>query len=225
MAYIFDDWKKLLENFQNSVEKDLEEIHQQKAEVQQIKVDIFNKLDKGLFYRDDERIVISAPEIIIGNVDKSGTLVGEQGRVIVKGSEVSTEGVGDRGRIINRAPSIQQMAVNPGVDGLENVVCTTSEIVSQACEITLHSSDAKDAFSQVPVPAGKGGINIHADISLNMEAAVSAEGRKQKIESSISFLSNQSSDLKKEVDAQKKSVDDCFKQMNDLLAKEDKLNQ
>jgi len=188
-------------------------------------VDIFNKLDKGLFYRDDERIVISAPEIIIGNVDKSGTLVGEQGRVIVKGSEVSTEGVGDRGRIINRAPSIQQMAVNPGVDGLENVVCTTSEIVSQACEITLHSSDAKDAFSQVPVPAGKGGINIHADISLNMEAAVSAEGRKQKIESSISFLSNQSSDLKKEVDAQKKSVDDCFKQMNDLLAKEDKLNQ
>ena len=225
MAYIFDDWKKLLENFQNSVEKDLEEIHQQKAEVQQIKVDIFNKLDKGLFYRDDERIVISAPEIIIGNVDKSGTLVGEQGRVIVKGSEVSTEGVGDRGRIINRAPSIQQMAVNPGVDGLENVVCTTSEIVSQACEITLHSSDAKDAFSQVPVPAGKGGINIHADNSLNMEAAVSAEGRKQKIESSISFLSNQSSDLKKEVDAQKKSVDDCFKQMNDLLAKEDKLNQ
>ena len=225
MAYIFDDWKKLLENFQNSVEKDLEEIHQQKAEVQQIKVDIFNKLDKGLFYRDDERIVISAPEIIIGNVDKSGTLVGEQGRVIVKGSEVSTEGVGDRGRIINRAPSIQQMAVNPGVDGLENVVCTTSEIVSQACEITLHSSDAKDAFSQVPVPAGKGGINIHADNSLNMEAAVSAEGRKQKIESSISFLSNQSSDLKKEVDVQKKSVDDCFKQMNDLLAKEDKLNQ
>ena len=225
MAYIFDDWKKLLENFQNSVEKDLEEIHQQKAEVQQIKVDIFNKLDKGLFYRDDERIVISAPEIIIGNVDKSGTLVGEQGRVIVKGSEVSTEGVGDRGRIINRAPSIQQMAVNPGADGLENVVCTTSEIVSQACEITLHSSDAKDAFSQVPVPAGKGGINIHADNSLNMEAAVSAEGRKQKIESSISFLSNQSSDLKKEVDAQKKSVDDCFKQMNDLLAKEDKLNQ
>ena len=106
MAYIFDDWKALLDNFQKSVEKDLEEIHQQKCEVQQIKVDIFNKLDKGLFYRDDQRIVISAPEIIIGNVDKSGALVGsEQGRVVVKGSEVALEGVGDRGRIVNRAPA------------------------------------------------------------------------------------------------------------------------
>ena len=120
MAYIFDDWKALLDNFQKSVEKDLEEIHQQKCEVQQIKVDIFNKLDKGLFYRDDQRIVISAPEIIIGNVDKSGALVGsEQGRVVVKGSEVALDGVGDRGRIVNRAPSIQQLAVNPGIDGME----------------------------------------------------------------------------------------------------------
>ena len=44
MGYIFDDWKKLLDNFQKCVEKDLEEIHQQKAEVQQIKVDIFEKI-------------------------------------------------------------------------------------------------------------------------------------------------------------------------------------
>ena len=71
MGYIFDDWKALLENFQSSVEKDLEEIHQQKSEVQQIKADIFNRLDNGLYYRDDKRIVISAPEIVIGNVDKS----------------------------------------------------------------------------------------------------------------------------------------------------------
>ena len=73
MGYIFDDWKALLDSFQQSVEKDLEEIHQQKAEVQQIKTDIFNKVESGLFYHDQKRIVISAPEIIIGNVDKSGT--------------------------------------------------------------------------------------------------------------------------------------------------------
>ena len=29
MSYIFDEWKELLENFQSSVEKELEEIHQQ----------------------------------------------------------------------------------------------------------------------------------------------------------------------------------------------------
>ena len=224
MAYIFDDWKELLENFQNSVEKDLEEIHKQKAEVQQIKVDIFNSIENGLFYRDDHRIVISAPEIIIGNVDKGGMMVGESGRVIIKGSEVGMEGVGDAGHIVSRAPSIRQIAVNPGLDGLENVVCDTSEIVSQACNIALHSSDAVDAFSQDPLLPAQGGISIHADNSLNLEAAVSAEKRKSQIENGIANLKTQSEELKKSMTAQKKTVDDCFKKMAKLLDEEAKLN-
>lgn len=225
MGYIFDDWKALLDSFQQSVEKDLEEIHQQKAEVQQIKTDIFNKVESGLFYHDQKRIVISAPEIIIGNVDKSGTLQGGMGKVIIKGSEVGLEGVGETGQIINRAPSIRQLAVDPGIDGLENVVCETSQVISQACEITLHSSDAKDAFSQVPVSAGKGGVSIHADKSLNFEAAVSAEERKAQIEAVVKELKAQGDDLKKQVAAQKKNVDDCFKMMSELLDEENKLNK
>ena len=127
MDYIFNDWKALLDSFQQSVEKDLEEIHQQKAEVQQIKTDIFNKIESGLYYHDQKRIVISAPEIIIGHVDKSGTLQGGgMGKVIIKGSEVDLEGVGETGQIVSRAPSIRQLAVDPGTDGLENVVCVTS---------------------------------------------------------------------------------------------------
>ena len=225
MGYIFDDWKALLDSFQQSVEKDLEEIHQQKAEVQQIKTDIFNKVESGLFYHDQKRIVISAPEIIIGNVDKSGTLQGGMGKVIIKGSEVGLEGVGETGQIINRAPSIRQLAVDPGIDGLENVVCETSQVISQACEITLHSSDAKDAFSQVPVSAGKGCVSIHADKSLNFEAAVSAEERKAQIEAVVKELKAQGDDLKKQVAAQKKNVDDCFKKMSELLDEENKLNK
>ena len=225
MSYIFDDWKKVLENFQNSVEKDLQEIHQQKAEVQQIKTDIFDRLDSGLFYRDDQRIVISAPEIVIGNVDKSGTLQGGNvGRVIIKGSDVSLEGVGDAGQIVSRAPSIRQVAVNPGVDGLENVVCDRSEVVSQACSILLHSSDAKDAFSQSPVPVGRGGVSIHADNNLELEAAVSAELRKAQIEQSVNAITDEITELKKSMSAQKKIVDDCFKSMAKLMDDEDKLN-
>ena len=41
-------------------------------------------MNSGLFYRDNDRIVISAPEIIIGNVDKSGTLQGGMGKVFIK---------------------------------------------------------------------------------------------------------------------------------------------
>ena len=227
MAYIFDDWKKLLDSFQQSVEKDLEEIHQQKAEVQQIKNEIYNKIDSGAFYRDDQRIVISAPEIIIGNVDKSGTLQnGGIGRVIIKGAEVGLDGVGEGGQIISRASSIRQVAVNPGTDGMENVVGDISEIVSQAGSIVLHSSDAKDVFSQSAVPpANGGGIRIHADNNLSLEAAVSAEGRKQQIEATVKDLTESAKDLKQQMEAQRKSVDNCFKQMADLLDQEDKLNQ
>ena len=223
MGYVYDEWKKLLEDFQKCVEKDLEEIHQQKAEVQQIKSDIFDKMGDGLFYRDDNRIVISAPEIVIGNVDKSGDLQGF-GRVIIKGEEISQEGVGQHGKVITRASSIRQIAVDPGIDGQENVVCDTSEIVSQATDIVLHSSDAKDAFSQAPSIAGKGGVRIHADNSLQLEAAVSADGRKQDIENEVKALTTQATDLKKQIDAQKKAVDDFFKQLNALTKSEENLN-
>ena len=223
MGYIYDDWKELLDNFQKSVEKDLEEIHQQKAEVQQIKSDIFNRMGEGLFYHDDKRIVISAPEIVIGNVDKSGELQGF-GRIVVKGNQISQEGVGETGCIISRAPSIRQLAVDPGIDGLENVVCNTSEIVSQAGSVVLHSSDATDAFSQIPAVPAKGGLYIHADNNLKLEAAISADGRKEAIEGEVKMLTAQADDLKKQMEAEKKSLDDFFKQMSNLHMLEEGMN-
>jgi len=225
MAYIFEEWKKMLEKFQQCVDKGVEEMHQQKAEVQQIKTDIFDRLDRGAYYHDDERIVISAPEIVIGNVDKSGALNGGYvGTVVIKGSDVSLEGVGETGRIVSRAPIIHQKAVNPGIDGRENVVCDSSEIVSQACDIVLHSSDAKGEFSQLPLHAGRGGISLHADQRFNIEAAVTAERRKKQIEDVIKGLDTQSKELKKSVENQKKSVDKFLQDMIKLAEKEEKLN-
>ena len=224
MDYIYGEWKKLLDSFQQCVEKDLEEIHKQKAEVQQIKTDIFSRMDSGLFYRDDDRIVISAPEIVIGNVDKSGELQGGIGHVIIKGSDVDMEGVGESGQIVSRAPSIRQIAVDPGVDGMENVVCDTSEVISQATSIVLHSSDSEGAFSQNGLSAGKGGVWIHADNNLNMEAAVTNDVRKESIENQEKGLTEQATNLKKVMDDQKKAVDDYFKKMTSLLEKQDKLN-
>ena len=225
MAYIFEEWKKMLEKFQQCVDKGVEEMHQQKAEVQQIKTDIFDRLDRGAYYHDDERIVISAPEIVIGNVDKSGALNGGYvGTVVIKGSDVSLEGVGETGRIVSRAPIIHQKAVNPGIDGRENVVCDSSEIVSQACDIVLHSSDAKGEFSQLPPHAGRGGISLHADRRFNIEAAVTAERRKKQIEDVIKGLDTQSKELKKSVENQKKAVDKFLQDMIKLAEKEEKLN-
>ena len=224
MGYIYDDWKKLLETFQQCVEKDLDEIHKQKAEVQQIKTDIFNRLDNGLFYRNGNRIVLSAPEIVIGNVDKSGDLQGSTGRVIIKGSDIGIEGVGETGCIVSRAPSIRQIAVNPGIDGVEDVVCSTSEIISQAGSIVLHGSNAEKAFSETAGAAKKGGVWIHADQDLNIEAALPNDRRKENIENRVKALTDEATQLKTQIDGQKKSIDKFFKEMSNLLDLEAKYN-
>ena len=224
MGYIYDDWKKLLESYQQCVEKELEEIHQQKVEIQQIKSDIFNRLDKGLYYHDSNRIVISAPEIVIGNVDKSGDLQGGIGRVVIKGSDVELDGVGETGRIISRAPSIRQLAVDPGIDGVESVVCDTSEIVSQAGSIVIHGSEGEGVFPQEAGAGGKGGVFIHADTQLQIESALESEGRKASIESQVKSLTEQASNLKKTTASQKKTIDEYFKKMSKLLEQVDKLN-
>ena len=224
MAYIFEEWKTLLEKFQKCVDQGVEEMHQQKAEVQQIKNDIFSRLDSGNIIRDERRIVLSAPEIIIGNVDKSGTLIDEAGTIVVRGHRLALEGAGESGSVVTRAPLIEQKAVNPGIDGRENVVGGTSQIVSQACSIMLHSSNATDAFSQVPANPGNGGISIHADSQLNIEAAVSAEQRKKQIEDTLKVLDKQSGDLKSIMTAQKSAVDKFIGDMVKLVEKEEKLN-
>lgn len=210
MEYIFDDWKKILSDFQNSVEKDLAEIHKQKEAVQQMKTEIFNRLDSGQYIYDESRIVLSAPEIVIGHVDKSGDLKG-YGKVIIRGSEVDVEGVGETGTIINRAPIIQQTAVDPGIDGQEAVVYPHSSVLTQARSVVLQSNDATDAFSQpVAIPGGSG-ISIHADQILDIDASVSSETRKTAIDDHVAILKQQKADLKTVISKQKSDIDKFFR--------------
>ena len=216
MEYIFDDWKKILSDFQNSVEKDLAEIHKQKEAVQQMKTEIFNRLDSGQYIYDESRIVLSAPEIVIGHVDKSGDLKG-YGKVIIRGSEVDVEGVGETGTIINRAPIIQQTAVDPGIDGQEAVVYPHSSVLTQARSVVLQSNDATDAFSQpVAIPGGSG-ISIHADQMLNIDASVSSETRKTAIDDHVAILKQQKADLKTVISKQKSDIDQFFSDLKKIM--------
>ena len=224
MDYIFDDWKKILADFQNSVEKDLAEIHQQKAEVQQMKLDIFNRLDSGKFISDPKRIVLSAPEIIIGNVDKSGDLKGG-GRLVLRGSDIGLDGVGEAGTITSRAAVIRQTAVDPGIDGAEEVVYPHSAIISQARSLTLQSNDAKDAFSQTPAVAPGSGILIHADHTLDIEASVSADNRKKAVGARVDALKKSKDDLKKHSANQMKRIESFMSQLKKLIDSNEKMTE
>ena len=223
MGYIFDDWKQILSDFQSSVEKDLAEIHKQKEAVQQMKTEIFDRLDNGKYICDEHRIVLSAPEIIIGHVDKSGDLKGG-GKVIIRGTEVDVEGIGEAGTIINRAPVIRQTAVDPGIDGQEAVVYPHSAVLTQARSVVLQSNDAKDAFSTPLAALGGSGISIHADKTLDIDASMSSEDRKAAIEESVAELKQMKSDLKTVTSQQKSDIEQFFKDLKDLMDDEEEKN-
>lgn len=201
MDYNFDFWQQALSDFKSSVSKELEEIRQHKEEVRQIKEDIFSVMNSGHFLRDDHRIVISAPEIIIGDVDRDGVLNPRGGsRVVLRAQNVGLEGVGVGGSVHTRAASIRQTAVDPGIDGLEAVVGPLSEVVSQASHIVLEGENSAGAFSRTPVSSGDGSVSIHADGSLVLEASVSAAGQKKNLEAQLKELDGQKSQAESEAD-------------------------
>ena len=225
MDYIFEEWEKKLSTFESSVEKDLAEIRKCKAEMQQMKLDVVAELQKGRYVRDTQRLVLSAPEIIIGNVDRSGTLFAGGSTVIVRGTQVGVEGAGEGGRLDLRAPSIREIAEDPGTDGREHVVSSLSEVVSQARNIIIQSNDAEGAFSAPAVPTGGSGVRIHADKTIDVEAAMTAESREERLTNLISETEKQKDYLKEQASAHKKSFTDLKKEMEELIEKRDKLSE
>ena len=224
MEYNFDVWKKALEDFQASVSKDLEEIRQHKEEVRQMKSEIFSSRGGGYYLRDDHRIVISAPEIIIGNVDRDGVLCGDGSSVIVlRGQNVALEGVGDGGSVHTRAASIRQTAVDPGIDGQESVVGPISEVVSQANQVVLEANVSSGAFSQTPSSAGDGSVCIHADTQLVVAASASAEGQSANLEKQVKYLETMKSSVETEVKEDITSFSSSAKTIQDLFEKQEKM--
>ena len=182
MDYIFREWEKRLSAFENSVEKDLEEMRKCKEQIQQMQLNLVAEIKKGRYIYDEQRLVLSAPEIIIGHVDRSGNLLAGGSSVVVRGANVGLQGAGDSGQLVFRAPSIQQIAEDPGIDGNEHVVGSVSEVVSQARNITIQSDDVEGAFSAPAEPSGGSGVRIHADKTIDIHAAMTAESRETQLD-------------------------------------------
>ena len=222
---IFSNWLSVLKDLQSSVSKDLSEIRRQKAEIQQLKADILNEVARGRFIRDNERLVLSAPEIVIGNVDASGMLYGDGGTIVIRGQRLAMEGVGEHGSVETRAPLIAQTAVDPGPDGIEEVVRGQSAIVSQARHITLQSNEAQTDgyFSRPATTAGASGVRIHADEQIDIDASKSVENRKEAIENSLSAVKQEAQSLNSDAVSAMMSITGIVANMELLLKKQDLL--
>lgn len=218
MDYIFKDWEKKLSAFEDSVEKELKDIRQCKEDIQQLKAELTNQIAKGQYIRDDQRLILSAPEVIIGNLDPNGLLYSDAGSaVVIRGTEVSLQGVGDGGKVDTRASSIRQTAEDPGIDGLEHVVTGVSQVVSQARHIIIQSDDTEGAFSAVTEPAAGSGVRIRADKSIEIGALATAESREKRLDDLIATYKNQKSLLKTQASDHKSSFKDLVKEIEKLL--------
>ncbi|MCR4766195.1 MAG: hypothetical protein K5856_08510 [Bacteroidaceae bacterium] len=195
MATDLTKWAGALSKLQASVTKDLAEIRKQKAEIQQMKDDIYNRLSENLFIRNDKRIILSAPEVIIGNVDINGMLYGDSGTVIIRGGSVNLEGSGESGNVNTRAAIITQKGVDPGADGVQEAVLSSSMIINQAKNIVIQSNESEGYFSQSPTITGATGIQIHADENLVIEATKSVELRGKSIENELKALNKNKTSL------------------------------
>jgi len=222
----FSELITALANLQASVSKDLDEIRTQKAEIQQLKNDVFNKVARGRYIRDDQRLVLSAPEIIIGNVDAEGIMYSEGGSVILRGQQVGLEGVGSSGIVKSRAATISEIAVDPGIDGVEEVVRGQSVIIQQAKHIAIQSNKADNDgfFASSPRITGPSGVRIHADERLELDASVSSELRSQEITSHLKNLGENVATYTTDSAKAMASVTSLVAQMETLLTLQDPLS-
>jgi hypothetical protein len=223
MDYIFNDWEKKLSNFADSVEKDLNEIRQCKAEIQQMKLEMEVERKKGRYVRDDHRLVLSAPEIVIGNVDRDGTLFPGGSTIVVRGTDVGVQAAGEGGQLEMRAAGIRQIAEDPGVDGYEHVVYNHSEVVSQARNIIIQSDEATGAFFAPTLPTGGSGVRIHADQKVDIEAAMTAESREKQLDDITKDAEDMKKVLKEQADQQKSGLKKSIEEIIKLIEKKEKL--
>lgn len=225
LAAQFENWQEALETFQKNVEKDLEEIRKCKSDVQRMKIDLIDHIEKGRYIRDEQRVIISAPEIIIGNVDKSGVICGNYSHVVIRGNEINLDGVGSGesgiGQITSRAASIRQIAEDPGIDGNEQVVKSVSEIVSKAKSVVIRSEDTDGVFSNLHSSTTDGGILLSANGNIELEATLPCETLQDELTQTEQDLNTLLGDLKSEANSAKSDVSSLISQMNDLVGKND----
>ena len=219
MGYILNDMQKTLDDFKKCVSKELTEIHNSKREVQELKNQIA-EMTKGIkFVRDDNTMILSSPRIIIGNVDASGTMFQGGSEIILRGTNIRLEGVGDDsgsgGTISNRAATIENIAVDPGMDGKESLVCSTSQLLFQANNICMRADSDKGTFasgiSSLP------GINLTSDSTIGINATPSYKTKKEAIETRLTQLQTSDTNLQTQIGATADKLKNIFNKITETL--------
>ncbi|MFR9650565.1 MAG: hypothetical protein SNG35_00880 [Rikenellaceae bacterium] len=176
------------------------------------------------FIRDDNRIVISAPEIIIGDVDQYGNLsaTSNGSKVTIRTNKVALEGVsndgGNVGSVITRAPHIRNIAVDAGIDGSENYVMPTSSVVLQATGVDIISESNAEMFNEDGVSLSSTGINLSSDSHINVVSVVSNANQITALTAQNKVIDDQITELKSMESDSKSRLDSLLDRISTLAS-------
>lgn len=223
---IFEEWLDIATEFKDNADAVLKEVHRCKQDMWLLRNEILERIDAGQFIRDDKRIVISAPEIIIGNVDRHGVLQ-ESGKVIIKGSSTVLQGVGDVGSVTVMAPCITNVAANPGIDGMEYVVGKTSRVVTIARKVQIESQSPEELKDRgalfVERPSGEG-VQILSEKGITLSATKDDKKRKDRLEESVKSMKQGKAHLTRLINTQMNELKSLVNDISSNISKDELLS-
>ena len=196
--------------------------------IQKRKDDVYDACTKALelskakrYIHDDNVLILSAPHIIIGNVDPMGNLISSDNLIEIRSNTLSLHGVGPGGTISAKAPTIEHIAVNPGSDGLTNTIEATSSIKLQSRGVGISATNDQGSFADEALFGN--GISLITDSALNLQATPSCKEKKRHVEERIAICDTRINDLKTAADKKRQDIDQCIDTIENLMNLSDDL--
>lgn len=208
--FAFEDIMDAFSKFKDSMEKEVEEIKKQKNEILRLRAGIYDHFEDINYITSKKRIVLSAPEIVIGNVDRMGHMFSSDvpSKIIIRGGKVQIQATGDAdngGTIVCKAATIKNIAVDPGVDGMEENLLKTSNIINQARTVYIESANDTECFVNTP-KTNEPGLTIKSDSTLDIYSAVGDQSRTKYIDEKKAKLTAAKTSLTADTTAQQVKI-------------------
>lgn len=233
----YKEWKDTLTKYKAEMTKELAAVRKAKQELYEMQRQLQEMAFSGRYERDDDTLILSAPNIIIGNVDKHGNLLTGNSNIVIRGNNVALEGVGEvsgtsvtGGQVVTRARTVKVQTVDPGPDGRESVAFVDSSFSVQSAAVgisaeTLDNVTTDGVFTRT-AKITPGVIEMSAERSINVAAAVplpAEAGGTDPLDAAITSLNNMKSSngYVKEIDDTieqiGKDIDNLDKNQNDKM--------
>lgn len=187
--------------------KEIDKLRNLKKDIILMRNEIKLTQSVGKVVNDPTRLVLSAPEVVIGDVDSYG-VARNDGRLVLRAGSISIEATNE---VTIRAPRIKTVAVNPGPDGEEDCLDSVSSITMQARSIAMDADMAPNMkfFPSAPIQSVPGTITLSATSGINFNA--DNTNKKSMAENIKKKSETESQKAKKTAEEAQKKLENLFK--------------